>query len=178
MLDVTTAEVTIGFWLHLIKSMHQWGRSTIGYWPVMRKKIWFSFLNFVGHPCAGAMLIFSVFISFLLMAPPEGGPNVKCETLIRLQNSSTIPSVGLNNWLSGLQLTCENVPSVDKNVQWPHNYRVLKSLSGFQLSCSNQLQEGMLAITIGFETNSKKSRQLRGVPGRSPSPVLTWPCIA
>ena len=41
-------------------------------------KICFSFLNFVGHPCAGAMLIFSVFISFLLMAPPEGGPTSVC----------------------------------------------------------------------------------------------------
>jgi hypothetical protein len=44
-------------------------------------KILFSFLNFAGHPCAGAMLIFSVFISFLLMAPPFGGPLYKCVAL-------------------------------------------------------------------------------------------------
>lgn len=43
---------------------------------IMNNKISFSFLNFAGHPCAGAMLIFSVFISFLLMAPPGGGPTL------------------------------------------------------------------------------------------------------
>ena len=33
-------------------------------------------------------------------------------------------------------------------------------------------------LTIGQILKMKKSRQLRGVPRRSPSLVLTWPCIA
>lgn len=54
------------------------------------------------------------------------------------------------------------------------NYRDISSLT-----CENPKHCAPGHPTIGTSNRDlKKSRQLRGVPGRSPSPVLTRPCIA
>ena len=67
-----------------------------------------------------------------------------------------------------------------------HNYRVFLLLKKTSHTLTpfhpTQLSgcgvAGTFLQTIGFWVYFMKSRQLRGVPGRSPSPVLTWPCIA